>query len=161
MTDVVSVLKKAKELFVTHPEYWGMCFCIEHAMAGTERGITIYSQRDIITMIPEFNRKFLNAPKDRYGKAYWWIPDSEEGHNARVKAFDKLIKYYESFDIDEDDITLSQIKNRIYVNGKLISEVNNDSVKVKGNVEGTANSVKVRGKHTDLLVCNRQGLIAQ
>lgn len=29
MTDVVSVLKKAKELFVTHPEYWGMCFCIE------------------------------------------------------------------------------------------------------------------------------------
>lgn len=93
--NVVSVLKKAKELFVTHPEYWGMCFCIEHAMAGTERGITIYSQRDIITMIPEFNRKFLNAPKDRYGKAYWWTPDSEEGHNARVKAFDKLIKYYE------------------------------------------------------------------
>ena len=95
MTDVVSVLKKAKELFVTHPEYWGMCFCIEHAMAGTERGITIYSQRDIITMIPEFNRQFLNAPKDRDGKAYWWTPDSEEGHNARVKAFDKLIKYYE------------------------------------------------------------------
>lgn len=169
MTDVVSVLKKAKELFVTHPEYWGMCFCIEHAMAGTERGITIYSQRDIITMIPEFNRKFLNAPKDRYGKAYWWTPDSEEGHNARVKAFDKLIKYYEldkknheSFDIDEDDITMSQIKNRIYVNGKLISEVHisftgnvggsieANSIEVGGDVEGdiTANSVKVRGKHT-------------
>ena len=151
MTDVVSVLKKAKELFVTHPEYWGMCFCIEHAMAGTERGITIYSQRDIITMIPEFNRKFLNAPKDRYGKAYWWTPDSEEGHNARVKAFDKLIKYYE---LDK--------KNRIYVNGKLISEVNNDSVHISftGNVkelncntcdiDGNAltvhgNSVKVKG----------------
>lgn len=93
--DVVSVLKRAKELFVTHPEYWGMCFCIEHAMAGTERGITSYSHRDIVTMIPEFNREFLEAPKDRYGKAYWWTPDSEEGHNARVKAFDKLIKYYE------------------------------------------------------------------
>lgn len=55
-------------------------------------------------------------------------------------------------DIDEDDITLSQIKNRIYVNGKLISEVNNDSVHISftGDVEGdiTANSVKVRGKHT-------------
>lgn len=70
-------------------------------------------------------------------------------------------------DIDEDDITISQIKNRIYVNGKLISEVNNDSVhisftgnvggsieansiEVGGDVEGdiTANSVKVRGKHT-------------
>lgn len=77
----------------------------------------------------------------------------------------KLFIDNESFDIDEDDITLSQIKNRIYVNGKLISEVNNDSVKVKGNVGGsieansievggdvegdiTANSVKVRGKHT-------------
>ena len=68
----------------------------------------------------------------------------------------------ESFDIDEDDITISQIKNRIYVNGKLISEVNNDSVHISftGNVkelncntcdiDGDAfavhgNSVKVKG----------------
>jgi hypothetical protein len=42
----------------------------------------------------------------------------------------KLFIDNESFDIDEDDITMSQIKNRIYVNGKLISEVNNDSVHV-------------------------------
>ena len=65
-------------------------------------------------------------------------------------------------DIDEDDITISQIKNRIYVNGKLISEVNNDSVHISftGNVkelncntcdiDGNAltihgNSVKVKG----------------
>lgn len=64
----------------------------------------------------------------------------------------KLFIDNESFDIDEDDITLSQIKNRIYVNGKLISEVNNDSVHISftGNVQGDidANSVKVRGKHT-------------
>lgn len=92
------------------------------------------------------------------------------------RIMNKLFIDNESFDIDEDDITMSQIKNRIYVNGKLISEVNNDSVhisftvhgnsvKVKGNVGGsieansievggdvegdiTANSVKVRGKHT-------------
>ena len=107
------------------------------------------------------------------------------------RIMNKLFIDNESFDIDEDDITISQIKNRIYVNGKLISEVNNDSVhisftgnvkelncntcdidgnaltvhgnsvKVKGNVGGsiievgsnvegdiTANSVKVRGKHT-------------
>lgn len=87
------------------------------------------------------------------------------------RIMNKLFIDNESF-----DITLSQIKNRIYVNGKLISEVNNDSVhisftgnvggsieansiEVGGDVEGdiTANSVKVRGK--DLLVCNRQGLI--
>lgn len=63
------------------------------------------------------------------------------------RIMNKLFIDNESFDIDEDDITLSQIKNRIYVNGKLISEVNNDSVHISftGNVEGdiTANSVKV------------------
>lgn len=68
------------------------------------------------------------------------------------RIMNKLFIDNESFDIDEDDITLSQIKNRIYVNGKLISEVNNDSVHISftGDVEGdiTANSVKVRGKHT-------------
>lgn len=66
------------------------------------------------------------------------------------RIMNKLFVDNESFDID--DITISQIKNRIYVNGKLISEVNNDSVHISftGNVEGdiTANSVKVRGKHT-------------
>ena len=46
------------------------------------------------------------------------------------RIMNKLFIDNESFDIDEDDITMSQIKNRIYVNGKLISEVNNDSVHV-------------------------------
>ena len=85
------------------------------------------------------------------------------------RIMNKLFIDNESFDIDEDDITLSQIKNRIYVNGKLISEVNNDSVHISftGNVkelncntcdiDGNAltvhgNSVKVKGnvggKHT-------------
>lgn len=53
------------------------------------------------------------------------------------RIMNKLFIDNESFDIDEDDITLSQIKNRIYVNGKLISEVNNDSVHISftGNVK--------------------------
>lgn len=52
------------------------------------------------------------------------------------RIMNKLFIDNESFDIDEDDITMSQIKNRIYVNGKLISEVNNDSVHISftGNV---------------------------
>ena len=87
-SEKLKILKQAKKLFVEHPEYWGMCFCIEHAMAGTER--------DIVALFPEFNRNFLNAPRDRNGKAFWWTPDSEEGHNARVKAFDKLIEHYET-----------------------------------------------------------------
>lgn len=50
------------------------------------------------------------------------------------RIMNKLFIDNESFDID--DITMSQIKNRIYVNGKLISEVNNDSVHISftGNV---------------------------
>ena len=95
-SEKLKVLKQAKKLFVEHPEYWGMCFCIEHAMAGTERGSTIYNERDIVALFPEFNRNFLNAPRDRNGKAFWWTPDSEEGHNARVRAFDKLIEHYET-----------------------------------------------------------------
>lgn len=48
------------------------------------------------------------------------------------RIMNKLFIDNESFDIDE-----SQIKNRIYVNGKLISEVNNDSVHISftGNVK--------------------------
>lgn len=57
--------------------------------------LKIYDERDIVEMFPEFNRKFLNAPKNRESKAYWWEPDTELGHNARVAAFDKLIETYE------------------------------------------------------------------
>lgn len=83
----------------------------------------------------------------------------------------KLFIDNESYDIEEDNITISQIKRKIYVNGKLISETNKDSVhisftgNVKGNVGGSieansievggnvqgdidANSVKVKGRHT-------------
>ena len=94
-TEKLKILKQGKKLFVEHPEYWGMCFCLEHAMAGTERGIVKYDERDIVATFPEFNRKFLNAPKNRESKAYWWEPDTESGHDARVAAFDKLIETYE------------------------------------------------------------------
>lgn len=67
----------------------------------------------------------------------------------------KLFIDNESYNIEEDNITISQIKRKIYVNGKLISETNKDSV----HISFTGNSVKVN--IPDLLVCNRQGLIAQ
>lgn len=53
------------------------------------------------------------------------------------RLMNKLFINNEAFDIDEDDITISQIKNKIYVNGKLISEVNDDSVHISftGNVK--------------------------
>lgn len=56
----------------------------------------------------------------------------------------KLFIDNESYNIEEDNITISQIKRKIYVNGKLISETNKDSV--HGDID--ANSVKVKGRHT-------------
>lgn len=38
----------------------------------------------------------------------------------------KLFIDNESYDIEEDNITISQIKRKIYVNGKLISETNRE-----------------------------------
>ena len=66
----------------------------------------------------------------------------------------KLFIDNESYDIEEDNITISQIKRKIYVNGKLICDIDGDaftihgnSVKVKGNVRGSieANSIEVGG----------------
>lgn len=42
----------------------------------------------------------------------------------------KLFIDNESYNIEEDNITISQIKRKIYVNGKLISETNKDSVHI-------------------------------
>ena len=52
----------------------------------------------------------------------------------------KLFIDNESYDIEEDNITISQIKRKIYVN----------SIEVGGNVQGDidANSVKIKGRHT-------------
>ena len=72
-----------------------MCLCIEDAIAGSERVIYIYVECDVVAMFAEFNREFLGASKDRYGKAFWWTPDDEKGLNARIEAFDKLIKNFE------------------------------------------------------------------
>lgn len=44
------------------------------------------------------------------------------------RIMNKLFVDNESFDID--DITISQIKNRIYVNGKLISQVTKRRLKL-------------------------------
>lgn len=70
----------------------------------------------------------------------------------------KLFIDNESYNIEEDNITISQIKRKIYVNGKLISETNKDSVHISftGNVKELncntfavhGNSVKVKGRHT-------------
>lgn len=60
----------------------------------------------------------------------------------------KLFINNESFDIEDDNITISQIQNRIYVNGKLISSTKDDSVHIRftGNVTNlNCNTCEVSG----------------
>ena len=94
--EIVDVLKRAKQIFMDHPEYWGMCHCIGLAYENKKRGSVLCAYPFLAHIIPKFNREFLNAPKNRIGRAYWWETGTEEGNNLRIKAFDKLIEYYET-----------------------------------------------------------------
>ena len=89
-------LIRAKELYITHSEFLGMCHCIGLALESKERGYSHLTDKTIKKIIPEFNRIFLEAPEDRYGKAFWWEPETESGRIARIEAFDKLIEIYNS-----------------------------------------------------------------
>lgn len=67
----------------------------------------------------------------------------------------KLFIDNESYDIEEDNITISQIKRKIYVNGNSVKgnvggSIEANSIEVGGNVQGDidANSVKIKGRHT-------------
>lgn len=64
------------------------------------------------------------------------------------RIMNKLFIDNESFDIDEDDITVHG--NSVKVKGNVGGSIEANSIEVGGDVEGdiTANSVKVRGKHT-------------
>lgn len=89
--DRLKILKKAKEIFNERNGYWGMCICIEKAyyeIGGSSLPFN-YRASDII---PKFNREFVEAPRDRYDKAYWWPATDRK---PRIKAFNKLIHYYE------------------------------------------------------------------
>ena len=68
----------------------------------------------------------------------------------------KLFIDNEFYDIEEDNITISQIKRKIYVNGNSVKVKGNvggsieaNSIEVGGDVQGDidANSVKVKGRH--------------
>lgn len=89
---VVEVLQKAKDIFLHRIQlymYTGMCVCIKKAI---DRNIDV-SNELVNKNIPEFNPKFLEGTTP--DKPFWW-PVSE--HEARIKAFDKLIELYKDSD---------------------------------------------------------------
>lgn len=64
------------------------------ALSNREYGISDYTSSDIRELIPEFNRNFLNAPKNRNSNEFWWETGTEAGRKARIDAFNKLIDFY-------------------------------------------------------------------
>lgn len=91
--EIIKRLKTAKDLYDkdTKPgsdKNGGMCHYMKQAFNGVFKEGIPPSYNELVTLIPEFNPEFLGAPKDRYGKAFWWTPDDEKGHNARIEASD-------------------------------------------------------------------------
>ena len=94
--ELLQLLKDSKQLFIDNPSYMGMCHCIGLVYDGKTYGSTEHSQDEFIKeLIPEFTREFLQAPKERNSYAFWWKTMDEKGKQARLDAFDKLIKVYE------------------------------------------------------------------
>ena len=87
--NIVEVLCKAKQLYETHPEYMGMCHCVGLALSNREYGISDYTSSDIRELIPEFNRNFLNAPKNRNSNEFWW---ETKNTNVRLECFSFMIE---------------------------------------------------------------------
>lgn len=92
--EIIDVLFYAKHLYILcvkekDPESLpGMCYCIYKAILHYTGVRILYT--DLTYYIPEFNVRFIEGDPQQ---VYWWpIIDSE----SRIKAFDKLIKAYES-----------------------------------------------------------------
>lgn len=60
-----------------------MCICFMRVLGC--------KQNEIQQIIPEFNRKLLNAAPWSWDNGMWWYTEDRE---SRIKAFDKLIKIY-------------------------------------------------------------------
>lgn len=83
------VLEYAKQTYLTKTKKWGkqgMCYHIENAFAFFNLPFKS------IKHFPKFNAEFCDADCSNYTRSmYWWNVDKRR---CRIKAFDKLIKYY-------------------------------------------------------------------
>lgn len=84
--EIIYLLETAKTLYINNKHYTGMCSAISSAYSKIYNNGFYY---DIKYIIPKFNTEFLNAVCGKYG--FWWLMYDRK---SRIKAFDKLIKYY-------------------------------------------------------------------
>lgn len=85
--EIIYLLETAKNIYINDEYHTGMCCAISNAYLRIYDDTLGYS--DITRIIPKFNTNFLNAALNSYG--YWWLMRDRK---SRIKAFDKLIKYY-------------------------------------------------------------------
>lgn len=85
--EIIYLLETAKNIYINCKYRTGMCNAISNAYLKIYDDSLHYG--DIIHIIPKFNIKFLNTSLNSYG--YWWLIYD---YKSRIKAFDKLIKYY-------------------------------------------------------------------
>lgn len=85
--EIIYLLETAKNLYINYKYPLGMCNAIANAYLKIYNDSLDYD--NIIRIIPKFNVEFLNGVLHSFG--YWWYMYDTK---SRIKAFDKLIKYY-------------------------------------------------------------------
>ena len=106
---ISELLQEAKKLYLSNQGKVGMCWCIKvianlnkSKEEQRDKGHIPYSS--IKAQIPEFNPRYLKAPKAEYlainkhlqeGLEFWW---DVELVKPRINAFDTLIEIYEDID---------------------------------------------------------------
>lgn len=85
--EIIYLLEQAKNDYINSKYPLGMCNAIANAYLRIYNDSLDYD--NIAHIIPKFNIEFLNGVLHSFG--YWWLLND---YKSRIKAFDKLIKYY-------------------------------------------------------------------
>lgn len=87
--EILRKLKKAKKIFIKDCLKC-MCYALDRAQFRINLCNEVYG-KPVCYELLEYNRSFLNSTTETKEGAYWWPREDRE---ARIKAFDKLIKLY-------------------------------------------------------------------
>lgn len=89
---ILKIIREAKDSYVNDKGFpTGMCWHLKLALYNN--GINVAYNKEIPKYIPMFVPEFFGLHVDVPYDYHWWILSDKE---SRIKAFDKLIKYYEN-----------------------------------------------------------------
>jgi len=90
--EALKIIREAKDSYIEETNarcYAGMCYHLNQSLI--KNGYELVYYFEIKEYIPNFNPAFFDINLFD-GDLYWWHLEDTE---SRIKAFDKLIKYYE------------------------------------------------------------------